>query len=83
MKRRLRPQKREETAVHKPAAGRPEQETQPDAVHIRGNCRFQAVFQSNAMRDEAEDGEGETSDEGADGVYCFIHSRHVAALVQQ
>lgn len=83
MKRRLHPQKREQTAIHKPAAGRPEQEAQPDAVYIRGNCRVQTVFQNNAMRDEAENGEGETGDEGADGVYCFIHSLHVVPCVQQ
>lgn len=76
----LCPEGEEETAVDDPAAGGPEQEAQACALQIWGRGVCKAGFQGDAVCDETEDGEGQTRNEGVDGVDRFVHKRHVAAL---
>lgn len=83
MKRRPRPQKREQSAIHEPAARGPEQETQPDALQARGKCVLETALEGDAVRDEAEEGEGETCDEGADGVNCCVSRACVCRVHDQ
>lgn len=82
MERRLCPEEGEESAVYDAAAGRPKEEAEACGVEIGRRGVRQMMFYGDAVRDEAEDCEGETRDEGAGGVDCCVCNGHGQVGVQ-